>query len=70
MSKSTKNIPLISDNDIESRDLKRRSFLKGIGMLTGVSTFLGLAAAGCKDDPVEPESDDFDFDPTDQSDTD
>ena len=39
-------------------------------MLTGVSTFLGLAAAGCKDDPVEPESDDFDFDPTDQSDTD
>ena len=69
MSNSKRPTQVITENDIETRDLKRRSFLKGLGIFTGVA-FLGISAVGCKDDPVEPESDDFDLDPTDTADTD
>lgn len=59
----------ITEEDIESRDLKRRSFLKGMGLFTGAAV-LGIAAVGCNDDPVTNESDPVDEDPTDDFDTD
>ena len=59
----------ITDEDIETRDLRRRSFLKGVGLFTGAA-ILGIAATGCNDDPVANESDPVDSDPTDDFDTD
>ena len=59
----------VSENDIESRDLKRRSFLKGLGIFTGITVF-GLAATACEEDPVSNESDPVDEDTSDDFDLD
>lgn len=61
--------PAISDEDIQSTDLRRRSFLKGLGIFTGI-TALGLTASACKDDPVSNESDAVDDDANDDFDLD
>ena len=61
--------PAISEDDILSKDLKRRSFLKGLGIFTGI-TALGLTATACKDDPVSSASDPVDEDTGDDFDLD